>query len=203
MMESEPTVYIVDDDTSVCKGLKRLLLSEGLNSKTFSSAKEFLDCGVCKGPGCIVLDVNMPELSGLDLQEELTKIGNFLPCIFITAYANVPISVKAMKGGAIDFLEKPFADGEFLEAVKSAMEKGKSSFCAQEEESENKKRLEMLTSREMNILKEVITGKLNKQIASDLGIKENTVKVHRKNIMDKLDIHSVAELVRLTERIGI
>lgn len=202
-MDSAPIIYVVDDDQSVCSGVKRLLNAEGYKVETFQSAKEFLEYGRFEGPGCVVLDVNMPGLSGLDLQQELNNSGVMLPCIFMTAYGSVPITVKAMQGGASDFLEKPFDDEKFVTAIFSAVEKSRSVFSLQEEEAAVKKHLELLTSRETEILKSVITGKLNKQIASELGIKENTVKVHRKNMMDKLGVQSVADLVRLVEKAGM
>ena len=198
-----PTVFIVDDYPPVRKAISRLLRSAGFLVTAFASAEEFLaqyNSEVC---GCLVLDVAMPTLSGLELQDILTKTGSLLPIIFLSGSADIPKSVQAMKRGASDFLTKPVNDEELLAAVRAAIEKDRALRQKQAEVSETRARLATLTPREREVLEYVVAGKLNKQIASDLGTVEQTVKVHRAHVMQKMRVQSVAELVRLIERCRI
>lgn len=200
---SGPTVFIIDDDPSVRKSLSRLVRSLGFGSESFASAEEFLGRERYDGLGCIVLDVRMPGLSGMELQDELVKGEFSMPIIFITGHGDIPMSVQAMKKGAVDFLPKPFDDDELLEAVQKAIEKDREAKAERSATRDILTRIERLTTRECEILRYVITGMLNKQIAFKLDIAEKTVKVHRGRIMEKLGAHSVAELVRLAEKAGI
>ena len=202
MTEVQPTVFVIDDDASVCKSLSRLLRSMGLEVEVFASAELFLKREHYGGVGCILLDVQMPGLSGMDLQQELNKADYHIPIIFITGHGDIPISVEATKKGAVDFLTKPFDDEELLEAVRKAIEKDRKAKAERAEVHDILKRMERLTPREKEIVRYVITGMLNKQIALKLDIAEKTVKVHRGRIMEKLCVDSVAELVRLAEKAG-
>ena len=203
MTEVKPTVFIIDDDASVCKSLSRLLRAAGHETETFTSAEQFLKREHDQGVGCIILDVRMPGLSGMDLQDDLNKADCSMPIIFITGHGNIPMSVQAMKKGAVDFLTKPFDDEELLQAVESALEKDRKAKAERAEVHDILKRMERLTPREYEILRYVVTGMMNKKIAANLGIAEKTVKVHRGRIIKKLRVHSVAELVRLAEKVGI
>jgi FixJ family two-component response regulator len=204
MNNPEPTIFVVDDDPSVGKGLGRLLRSMGYQVETFGSAEEFLqNASDCSGPACLVLDVKMPGLNGLDLQDQLKQMEYAMPIVFITGHGDIPMSVKAMKTGAIDFLTKPFDERDFLKAVQEALKKDIANRIAMNEKQSILQRVQSLTSREYEILTYVLTGMLNKQIAYDLDISEKTVKVHRGRVMEKLGVDSVAELVRLSEKAGI
>jgi two-component system, LuxR family, response regulator FixJ len=200
---AQPTVIVIDDDTSVRKGISRLLASMGFRTETFGSAEEFLAREHYPEAGCIILDVRMPGRSGMDLQDELNKANCSMPIIFITGHGNIPMSVQAMKKGAVDFLTKPFDDEELLQAVKSALEKDRKAKAERAEVHDIQKRMKRLTPREYETLHYVVSGMMNKQIAVKLGIAEKTVKVHRGRIMEKLCVDSVAELVRLAEKAGI
>ena len=199
----KPTVFVIDDDPSLLKGLARLLRSLGFDAETFASAELFLGRDHYDGVGCIVLDVRMPGLSGMDLQHELSRADYSMPIIFITGHGNIPMSVQAMKRGALDFLTKPFDDGELLEAVKKAIEKDGRAKAERAQVHDIRRRIDTLTPREREILGYVITGMLNKQIGRKLDIAEKTVKIHRGRIMEKLCVGSVADLVRLAETGGI
>jgi len=203
MTEVKPTVFVIDDDSSVLKSLARLLKSLGFYAETFASAELFLARKHYDGVGCIVLDVRMPGLSGMDLQDELSRADYSMPIIFITGHGNIPMSVQAMKRGAVDFLTKPFDDEELMQAVKKAIEKDRTAKAERTEVHDALKLIEQLTPREREVLCYVITGMLNKQIGLKLDIAEKTVKVHRGRIMEKLCVDSVADLVRLTEKAGI
>jgi FixJ family two-component response regulator len=203
MTAIKPTVFVIDDDASVRKSLSRLLRSAGYQAETFPSAEEFLHREHFDGVGCIVLDVQMPGLSGMDLQEELNKADYHMPIIFITGHGDIPMSVQAMKKGAVDFLTKPFDGKELLRAVENATEKDGQGRTEYHEVQDIRRRIESLTAREYEIFRYVITGMLNKQIALELKIAEKTVKVHRGRVMEKLGADSVAELVRLAEKGGI
>jgi len=197
------TVFMVDDDPAVLISLSRLLRSAGLTVENFGSPQEFLDQHDPHAPGCLVLDVAMPGLNGLELQEALTKMGSTIPIIFLTGHGTVPASVKAMKGGALDFLSKPVDEKDLLAAIHIAIEKDGLARQRCAEIDEIQARLKTLTPRELEVLTHVVSGQLNKQIAYDLGTVEKTIKVHRARVMEKMKANSVAELVHLCERVGI
>ena len=197
-------VFVVDDDPSVRKGVERLLRSAGYAVETFASAEQFLaNRGDQRDPACLVLDVRMPGATGLDLQERLLEAGSALAVVFITGHGDIPMSVRAVKRGAVDFLAKPFQDTELLDAVAQALAKSGVDRAAQDEIDSIARRLETLTAREREVLALVVTGMLNKQIAAALGTTEKTVKVHRGLVMEKMQAGSLAELVQLASRIGI
>jgi FixJ family two-component response regulator len=200
---ADPTVFVVDDYPPVRKAISRLLRASGFVVAAFESAEEFLGQYDPQTPGCLVLDLAMPAVSGLQLQGILADKGSLLPIIFLTAHGDVPKSVQAMKHGAIDFLTKPVNDEDLLAAVRLAVEKDRSIRRQQNELSEIRTRLATLTPREREVLEYVVAGKLNKQIAGELGTVEQTIKIHRAHVMQKMKAHSVAELVRLSERCGI
>jgi len=199
----DPMVFVVDDYAPGRKSISRLLRAAGFVVASFASAQEFLaqyDPAAC---GCLVLDLAMPDIGGLELQSILADKGSFLPIIFLTAHGDVSTSVQAMKHGAVDFLTKPVDDEDLLTAVRVAIEKDRVLRREQAELVEIRERLATVTRREREVLEYVVAVRLNKQIASDLGTVEQTVKVHRAHVMQKMKVHSVAELVRLTERCGI
>jgi FixJ family two-component response regulator len=204
MSNSTSTIYVVDDDPSVRKGLRRLLKSAGYGVETFTSAEDFLalDKGG-NGPACLILDLQMSGMNGLALQEELTSQNRIMPIIFVTAHGDIPLSVKAIKNGAVDFLSKPFDDEKLFDAVEEALIKAAKARAVLEEKEGIRQRLDTLTPREYEILTYVIAGLLNKQTAYTLEISEKTIKVHRARIMEKMGVDSVAQLVRLTEKIGV
>ena len=203
MAEQPPTIFVIDDDASVRKSLARLLGSAGLAVETFSSAEAYLERRPYDGVGCLVLDVCMEGLSGADLQTRLVESGCDLPIIFLTGHGSVPLSVSAMKQGAVDFLTKPVDDEVLLETIHQALARHASTVRERTEVGAIRERLETLTPREMEVLRCVLTGALNKQIASRLGIAEKTVKVHRGRVMEKLAVTSVAELVRVCAAAGV
>ena len=204
MPETMPTVYVVDDDPSVRVSLSLLLSSAGYDVKLFASAQEFLKSeGNTAVPACLVLDVKMPGLSGLDLQKELKARNDAISIIFITGHGDIPMSVQAMKKGAVDFLPKPFDDADLLDAVEEALSKDSQLRADLDDRKYILRRLDDLTKREHEVLTYLITGMLNKQIAFELNISERTVKAHRKQVFDKMGVHSLAELVRLTEKVGV
>ena len=203
MNHAGPTVFVVDDDPAVLKSLSRLLRSARLDVATFSSPREFLERHDPRAPGCLVLDVAMPGLNGLELQAALTVKGSAIPIIFLTGHGNIPASVQAMKRGALDFLTKPVNDDDLLKAVQVAIEKDRLARIARAELEDIQARLDSLTPREREVLTHVVSGQLNKQTAADLGTVEKTIKVHRGRVMEKMKVHSVAELVHLAERAGI
>jgi len=197
------TVFVVDDYAPGRRSISRLLQAAGFAVAAFASAKEFLAQYDAEAPGCLVLDLAMPAVSGLELQGILADRGSLLPIIFLTAYGDIPKSVQAMKLGASDFLTKPVNDEDLLAAVRVAIEKHRALRREQAELSEIRARLATLTPREREVLEYVVAGKLNKQIAGELGTVEQTVKIHRAHVMQKMRVQSVAELVRITERCGI
>jgi len=203
MKKSIPMVFIVDDDASVRKGLERLIKSVGFKVETFALAEEFLQRKSYKGLSCLVLDVRMPGLSGIDLQKELAKKEISLPIIFITGHGDIPMSVKAMKDGAVDFLPKPFDEKDLLFAIDQAIDRDAEEQKQQAERARIQRRVNTLTPREHQVLRWVITGMLNKQIAYKIGITEKTVKVHRGRLLHKMQVVSVAELVRFAQKCGI
>lgn len=203
MKTAESSVFVVDDDISVRTALERLLKSVGLTVKTFSSAREFLDQATPEWSGCLIVDLRMPGMSGLDLQDQLSARQLCLPVIFLTGYGTVPASVRAMKAGAVDFLQKPVDDQTLLDAVQKALEADCRARLNQAERKAVQQRLSSLTPREYEVLTHIISGRLNKQVAAQLGTTEKTIKVHRARIMEKLQCDSLAELVRLAEKAGI
>ena len=196
------TVLIVDDDASFRKALARLCQSEGLTAKTFASAREFLDAGVPESPACLVLDVRMPGRGGLDLQAELATRNIQTPIVFITGHGDIPTSVRAMKAGAVDFLTKPFKDKDLMAVIRDGLSKDVRLKSAQTERDAIQRRLEHLTPRERQVFELVIKGLLNKQIAAELGASEQTIKVHRARVMEKMQVASVAELVQAAVKAG-
>jgi FixJ family two-component response regulator len=199
---SESTVFVVDDDEAVRKAVSRLLRSAGIAVAAFASPREFLAQYSPATPGCLVLDMAMPDFNGLQLQTALTEKGCVLPIIFLTGHGDVSKSVQAMKQGAFDFLSKPVKDKDLLTAIRAAIGKDTVVRLEQAKLSEIRARLDTLTSREREVLEHVVSGKLNKQIAGDMGITKATVKMHRAHVMAKMKVQSVAELARLTERCG-
>ena len=203
MTPSKPNVFVVDDDPAVLKAVSRLLQSNGLAVSTFDSARQFLDGHDGNAHGCLLLDIEMPELSGLELQQELRDRGGELPIIFLTGRGDIPKSVRAMKQGAVDFLTKPADESDLIRCVRGALEKEQANRQGRAERAEIRRRVDTLTPREREVLEQVIAGKLNKETAAELGTVEKTIKVHRAHIMEKMQVSSVAELVRMAERVGI
>jgi FixJ family two-component response regulator len=199
----ESLVFVVDDDPSVRDAIKRLLGTVGLRVKSFGSAPEFLAGDRPEGPSCLVLDVRLPVMSGIDFQRELSKANIRIPVIFITAHGDVPMSVKAMKAGAVEFLIKPFHDQDLLDAVHMALEKDRARRLGEGEIGELQRRMRTLTARESEVLRLVISGRLNKQIAAEINASEATVKVHRAQLMRKMEAKSLPELVRMAEKLGV
>ena len=202
-MNAQPQIYLVDDEPSVRKALSRLLRSAGYEVTAFGSAKEFMQRHLADAPGCLVLDVTMPEISGIELQQWLARVRSPLPIIFITGCGDIPTSVQAMKGGAVDFLTKPIKETDLLRAIEIALQRERKTRQARAEMNAIQERLDTLTPREREVLEHVVSGQLNKQIAGDLGTVEKTIKVHRARVMEKMGVQSVAELARLAERMGI
>jgi FixJ family two-component response regulator len=203
MTDSESLVFVVDDDDSIRKALARLMRSVGLNVETFGSADEFLAREPHPGPACLILDIRMPGLSGLDLQKELAASGSTLSAIFITGHGTIPMSVQAMKAGAVEFLEKPFDEQILIGAVQEALKKDQQARQAKAVLKEIQERVNSLTPREREVFALVVTGKLNKQIAFELGTNEKTIKAQRAQVMKKMHADSLADLVRLAVKVGV
>ena len=203
MTNPHGTVIVVDDDPSMRKALARLCQTAGLNTRTFASAREFLDAGAPESPACLLLDVRMPGLSGLDLQSELAARNIQTPVVFITGHGDIPTSVRAMKAGAVDFLTKPFKDKNLIAVVRDAISKDIRLASEQGERDTIQRRLQTLTPRERQVFELVIQGMLNKQIAGELGAGEQTIKVHRGRVMEKMQVTSVAELVQAAVKSGV
>ena len=203
MTAAGPMVFVVDDDPSVRKGLTRLLASAGYTVEAFASAREFLARAPYAGPCCLVLDVRMPGLSGLELQETLAAAGRRMSIVFVTGHVDVPMSVRAMKRGAADLLTKPVDDKVLLAAIQRALAKDVADLGEEARVADVRKRVKLLSPRETEVFALVVTGMLNKQIAAALGISEKTIKVHRARVMEKMRAGSVAELVRLADLAGV
>jgi len=201
--ESDALIAIVDDDPSVRRGLQRLIRSAGWKVETFASAQEFLARPSAISPSCLVLDLQLPGLSGLDLQQRMADLGLDIPVVFLTGQGNIPASVKAMKAGAIEFLTKPVDEQNLLKAIEEAIERDRRTRQQQTEMHELRRRYESLTVREQEVMQLVISGLLNKQIAGELTITEDTVKFHRGHVMRKMCADSLADLVRMAENLGV
>src|ERR1700730_10136585 len=202
MTEKRPVVYIVDDDAGVRGALDSLIRSVGFEVQAFASARDFLSSKLPNAIGCLVLDVRLPGLSGLDLQRELTLAGVHIPIIFITGHGDIPMTVSAMKAGAVEFLTKPFRDQDLLDAIHQAIERDRAARRERDEVAELRERFDGLTPREREVMQHVVEGQLNKQIAADLGTSEVTVKLQRGHVLQKMQPGSVAELVRMAGRLG-
>jgi RNA polymerase sigma factor (sigma-70 family) len=202
-MSLDLTVFVVDDDENVRTSLQKLIHSVGLKSQTYPSAQHFLDAYDSQQPGCLVLDVRMPGVSGLDLQETLAGQNIRIPIVFITGHADVPTSVRAMKGNATDFIQKPFSAQTLLDAINRALSKAEEIHDEEVTLCEIRRRVDLLTPREKEVLALVVTGKPNKQIAAELGTSEKTIKVHRARVMKKLQADSLPHLVLLSQAVGI
>jgi FixJ family two-component response regulator len=202
-MTEKSTIHVVDDDVSFRRAVTRLLRAAKYEVRSYASAAEFMSTDASPSPGCILLDLKMPGASGFDVQQSLAKTEERLPIIFLTGHGDIPASVRAMKAGAVDFLTKPVQRDALLRAVESALERNATERKSREILRELRKRYETLTTREREVLAQVIGGKLNKQIGFDLGTTERTIKAHRASIMDKLGVQSVAELTRMAQDLGI
>jgi FixJ family two-component response regulator len=203
MATPQTTVFVIDDDPSFRRSTEMLIESAGLSVQTFSSAEEFLRARRPDVPTCLVLDVRLPQISGLDLQRELAKAGVQIPIIFITGHGDIPMTVQAMKAGAIEFLTKPFREQEFLDAIYRAINFDRTARLQRAKLADLRGRYQALTAREREVMAHVVTGMLNKQIAHELGTTEKTIKVHRGHLMQKMGVKSLADLVRTAERLGI
>ena len=202
MKEPDPIVFVVDDDASVRDAVKRLIGSVGLRVETFGSTAEFLSSKRPEAPACLVLDVRLPDVSGLELQRDLAAANFHIPIIFITGHADVPMSVRAMKAGAVGFLTKPFRGQELIDAIQEAIAKDRAAWNDRAQMAELRSRFDSLTPREKEVLTLVASGMLNKQIGAELGTSELTVKTHRGRVMEKMGADSLADLVRMAERLS-
>jgi FixJ family two-component response regulator len=198
-----PTVFIIDDDRGMRQAVQDLVESVGLRAESFATGQEFLGRQPTSDPSCLVLDVRLPQMSGLDFQRRLTEIGMQIPIIFITAHGDVPMSVRALKSGAVEFLTKPFRDQDLLDAIQQALQRDRAAREQHAEVHELHGRYQALTAREREVMGLVVSGRLNKQIASEIGTSEATVKIHRGNLMQKMQAGSLIELVRMADKLKL
>ena len=202
MQDTNPIVYVVDDDESVRDAVRRLIASIGLRVETFGSTREFLSAKRGEAPACLVLDVRLPDVSGLEFQRDLAAANFHIPIIFITGHADIPMTVRAMKAGAVEFLTKPFRGQELLDAIQEAIAKDRVAWSERAEMAELRSRYDSLTAREKEVLKLVASGLLNKQIGAELGTSELTIKTHRGRVMEKMRAESLADLVKMSEKLS-
>ena len=203
MTAAEAVVFVVDDDVGTRESLKNLIRSVGLRAETFASAQDFLRSTRPDAPSCLVLDVRLPGLSGLDLQKRMAEVEVAIPIVFISGHGDIPMSVQAMKAGAVEFLTKPFREQELLDAIQQALERDRNAREQRAEIAELRSRYRLLTPREREVMALVVTGLLNKQVAGELGTSEASVKVHRQHVMEKMRAGSLAALVRMADRVGV
>jgi FixJ family two-component response regulator len=203
MIDPAPTVFVVDDDSSLRRAIKRLVESVGLHVELFASAQEFLQAKRPDAASCLVLDIRLPGISGLDFQRELADSNIHIPIIFITAHGDIPMTVRAMKAGAVEFLTKPFRDQDLLDAIQQALERDNARRVRESEVARLRERYEALTSRQREVLPLVVSGLLNKQIGAEIGTSEATVKVHRSQLMRKMGAESLADLVRMSQKLHV
>jgi FixJ family two-component response regulator len=198
-----PTVFIIDDDGGMRQAIQDLVESVGLRAESFSTGEEFLTKQRADDPCCLVLDVRLPQMSGLDFQQELSELGLQIPIVFITAHGDIPMSVRALKSGAVEFLTKPFRDQDLLDAIQQALQRDRKTQERQVELRELQHRYQSLTAREKEVLGFVVSGMLNKEIASEIGASESTVKIHRGNVMQKMQAASLIDLVRMADKLNL
>jgi FixJ family two-component response regulator len=197
--DQKAIVHVVDDDASIREALQNLLLSIGLEARTYATARDFVAAGVSDSPGCLVIDIRLPDINGLDFQVRLTQTGVRLPVVMMTGYGDISMSVRAMKSGAVDFLPKPFKDQDMLDAVHAAIERDRQQRAVDRNISKVREPFETLSAREQQVMRLVTAGKMNKQVAADLGISEVTVKIHRASVMRKMGARSLADLIRMAD----
>jgi FixJ family two-component response regulator len=203
MAEQRPTVFVIDDDISVREAVKRMLNSVGLGAETFASTQEFLDRAPSPGPNCLVLDVRLPRVSGIEFQSDLSKANIDIPIVFITGFGDIPMTVRAMKAGAVEFLTKPFRDQDLLDAIQRALAQDRIQGLRRAERADLRQRFQTLTKRECQVMALVVEGRPNREIATQLGTSEVTVKIHRGRVMRKMRARSIIDLAKMAQALGI